>query len=136
MLKFPNVCPHNYKSTNLPNQWWLLTFFPTYIEAVVVKGFQARPWPTSDSPNYQKPTIVLPKGWKKKTYWTSHAPPLSTIIDVSMHEFEYFGAPVGMYCCTPLTLNDSNKDLEISHCPLHSGLSAKISTKCTSDMAM
>jgi hypothetical protein len=63
-------------------------------------------------------------------------PPLSTIIDVIMHEFKCFGAPVGMYCCTPLTLNDSNKDLEISHCPLHSGLSAKISTKCTLDMAI
>ena len=62
--------------------------------------------------------------------------PLSTIIDVIMHEFQYIGAPVGMYYCTPLTLNDSNKDLEINHGPLQSGSSAKISIKCTSDMAI
>jgi hypothetical protein len=63
-------------------------------------------------------------------------PPLSTIIDVIMHEFEYLGAPVGMYCCTPSTLNNNDKDLEISHGPVHSGLSAKKSTMCTSDIAI
>ena len=63
-------------------------------------------------------------------------PLLSTIIDIVIHEFEYFGALVGMYYCTPLTLNDSNKDLEISHGPLQGGLSAKISTKCTSNIAI
>jgi hypothetical protein len=63
-------------------------------------------------------------------------PPLSTIIDVIMQEFEYLGAPAGMYCCIPSTLNNRDKDLEISHGPLHSGLSAKISTMRTSDMAI
>ena len=68
---------------------------------------------------------------KKKHTGLLMLPLLSTIIDVIMHEFEYFGVPVGMYYCALLILNDSKKDLEISHGPLQSGLSAKISTKCT-----